>query len=61
MNYDMNKIIKAARSGEMNKVMENLNQKDAAKINELLKDNEKLKEILNSEQAKAIMERLKNG
>jgi|GEM_PF-6811786 len=45
----------------MNKVMENLNQKDAAKINELLKDNEKLKEILNSEQAKAIMERLKNG
>ncbi len=61
MNYDINKIMKAAKTGDMQDVMSKLNPNDAEKIKEILKDNAKLSEILNSDKAKAIMERLKNG
>lgn len=61
MNYDINKLMKAAQKGNMNDVMKTLNDSDAQKIKEILKDNKKLNEILNSEKAKSIMEKLKNG
>jgi predicted transcriptional regulator len=61
MNYDINKLMKAAQKGNMNDVMKTLNDSDAQKIKEILNDNKKLNEILNSEKAKSIMEKLKNG
>lgn len=61
MNYDINKLMKAAQKGNMNDVMKTLNDSDAKKIKEILNDNKKLNEILNSEKAKSIMEKLKNG
>lgn len=61
MNYDIDKMMKAARSGDMKDIMSKINPSDAEKIKELLKDNNKLNEILNSDKAKKIMERLKNG
>lgn len=61
MNYDINKLMKAAQKGNMNDVMKKLNDSDAQKIKEILNDNKKLNEILNSEKAKSIMEKLKNG
>lgn len=57
--------IEAAKKGDTNAVMQSLNEADRKKMKEILSDNEKIKNILNSEAAKNIMKILggdkKNG
>lgn len=57
--------IEAAKKGDTNAVMQSLNEADRKKMKEILSDNEKIKNILNSDAAKNIMKILggdkKNG
>ncbi len=68
MNNDFSKIdkntINAARRGDAEALMSNLSENDREKINDVLADKDKLKQILNSDAAKNIMKILggnKNG
>lgn len=74
LNETLNKIadgklskntIEAAKKGDTNAVMQSLNEADRKKMKEILSDNEKIKNILNSDAAKNIMKILggdkKNG
>lgn len=68
MNNDLNKIDKkvldAARRGDANAVLQNLNDDDRQKVQEVLSDNDKLKQLLNSEAAQKLIKFLggnKNG
>lgn len=59
MNNNFDKIDKktldAARRGDTNAVLGNLNDSDRKKIEEVLADKDKLKEILSSDAAKNLM------
>ncbi|MBR3968318.1 MAG: hypothetical protein IKJ93_01875 [Clostridia bacterium] len=59
MNNNFDKIDKqtldAARRGDTNAVLKNLNESDRKKIEEVLADQDKLKQILNSDTAKNLM------
>ena len=64
LNETLNKIadgklskntIEAAKKGDTNAVMQSLNESDRKKMKEILSDNEKIKNILNSEAAINIM------
>lgn len=59
MNNNFDKIDKktldAARRGDTNAVLGNLNDSDRKKIEEVLADKDKLKQILNSDAAKNLM------
>ena len=59
MNNNFDKIDKktldAARRGDTNAVLDNLNDSDRKKIEEVLADKDKLKQILNSDAAKNLM------
>ena len=59
MNNDFGKIdnntIDAARRGDTDAVMSNLSDADRKKVNEVLADKDKLKQILNSDAAKQLM------
>ena len=59
MNYDVDKMIKEAKSGK--DILSKLSREDAAKINAILNDNAALSKLLSSENAKALMEKIKNG
>lgn len=68
MNNDFGKIDKktldAAKRGDTNAVLQNLNDEDRKKVQEALADKDKLKQILNSDAAKKLMNFLggkKNG
>ena len=68
MNNDFGKIDKktldAAKRGDTNAVLQNLNDEDRKKVQEALADKDKLKEILSSDAAKKLMKFLggkKNG
>ena len=68
MNNDFGKIDKktldAARRGDKDAVLQNLNEDDRKKIEEVLADKEKLNKILNSDAAQKLMKILggkKNG
>ena len=68
MNNDFGKIDKktldAAKRGDTNAVLQNLNDEDRKKVQEALADKDKLKQILNSDVAKKLMKILggkKNG
>ncbi len=68
MNNDFSKIdkntIDAARRGDTDALMSNLSENDRKKINDVLADKDKLKQILNSDAAKNLMKILggnKNG
>lgn len=59
MNNDFSKIgkdtIEAARRGDTKAVMSNLSDSERKKVNEILANKDKLKEILNSDAAKQVM------
>ena len=59
MNNDFGKIdkntIDAARRGDTDAVMSNLSDADRKKVNDVLADKDKLKQILNSDAAKQLM------
>lgn len=59
MNNDFSKIgkdtIEAARRGDTKAVMSNLSDTERKKVNEILANKDKLKEILNSDAAKQVM------
>lgn len=59
MNNNFNKIDKktfdAARRGDADAVMNTLNDDDRKKVQEVLSDKDKLKQILNSDAAKNLM------
>ena len=59
MNNNFDKIDKttldAARRGDTSAVLKNLNDADRKKIEEVLADQEKLKQILSSDAAKNLM------
>lgn len=59
MNNDFNNInketIDAARRGDTDAVMSKLSESDRQKINEVLADKDKLKQILNSDTAQKLM------
>lgn len=59
MNNNFNKIdkdtIDAARRGDTDAVMSGLSDADRKKVNEVLADKDKLKQILNSDAAKQLM------
>ena len=62
-NFDK-KTIDAARRGDTNAVLQNLNDADRQKIQEALADKDKLKQILSSDAAQKLMKILggnKNG
>lgn len=69
MNNNFNNIDKstldAARRGDTNAILKNLNEEDKKKIEEVLADRDKLKQILNSDTAKQLFKILggdkKNG
>ena len=68
MNNDFHKIdkntINAARRGDAEALMSNLSEDDRKKINEVIADKDKLKQILSSDAAKNLMKILggnKNG
>ena len=48
-------IISAARRGDTASVLQNLNESDRKKVEEVLADEDKLKQILNSDAAKNLM------
>ena len=56
-NFDQidKKTLDAARRGDTNAVLGNLNDSDRKKIEEVLADKDKLKEILSSDAAKNLM------
>jgi len=58
MNNNFNNIDKstldAARRGDTNAILKNLNEEDKKKIEEVLADRDKLKHILNSDTAKQL-------
>ncbi len=53
-----NQIKNAAKSGDVNNMLKNADSKQKDKINSILNDPEKTKEILNSPQAQALMKLL---
>ena len=59
MDNNFNKIDKAtldaARRGDANALMQNLDDKDRKKVEEVLNDKDKLKQILNSPAAQNLM------
>ena len=59
MNSDFSKIGKdtldAARRGDTNAVLQNLNETDRKRIEEVLSDKDKLKQILSSDMAQNLM------
>ena len=59
MNNNFDKIdqttIDAARRGDTDALMSNLSNADRQKVQEVLKDKDKLKEILSSDAAKNLM------
>lgn len=68
MNNDLGRIdkntIDAARRGDTDAVMSNLSDSDRKKVNEVLADKDKLKQILSSDAAQQLMKILggnKNG
>ncbi len=61
MNLDISKLMKAAKAGDVDDLMKKINPSDAEKIKSVLNDKAKLDEILKSDKAKEIMEKLKNG
>lgn len=68
MNNNFDKLdkntIDAARRGDTNAVLSGLAESDRKKVQEVLADKEKLKQILNSDMAKNLMKFLggnKNG
>lgn len=68
MNNNFDKLnketIDAARRGDTNSVLKSLNQEDRKKIEDVLADQNKLKQILNSDAAQKLIKYLggnKNG
>lgn len=69
MSNNFNKIdkdtLEAAKRGDTNAILKNLNQNDRKKIEEALADKNKLQQILNSDAARKLMKILggdkKNG
>lgn len=61
MGYDMDKIIEQARKGNTKELLNNIKQSDAEKIKGILNDKEACQRLLDSEQAKKILEMLKRG
>lgn len=59
MNNNFNKINKntldAARKGDTNTVLQSLSDNDRKKVEEVLADKDKLKQILNSEAAQNLL------
>lgn len=59
MNNDFSKIdkntINAARRGDTDALMSNLSETDRQKVNEVLADKDKLKQILSSDAAKNLI------
>lgn len=59
MNNDFSKIdkktIDAARRGDTDAIMKNLSDTERQKVNEVLADKDKLKEILSSDAAQKLM------
>lgn len=53
-----NQIKNAAKSGDVNNMLKNADSNQKNKINSILNDPEKAKEILNSPQAQALMKLL---
>ncbi len=49
------KILDAAKQGDTNKILQNLNSDDRKKIEATLADREKLNQILNSEAAQNLL------
>ncbi len=52
------KIKSSVQSGNVNEILKNSSKNDAKKVEDILKDPEKTKQILNSPQAKAILKLL---
>lgn len=61
MGYDIEKMIENAKKGDTEKLLSSLSQSDAKRLKELIADKEATAKILESEQAKKIMEMLKRG
>lgn len=61
MGYDIEKLIENAKKGETDKLLSNLNKADAERFKKLIADKEATKRLLESDQAKKIMEMLKRG
>lgn len=55
LGVSSDKIRNAAEKGSVDDILKNSKSRDADKINAILKDPEKTKEILNSPQVKALM------
>lgn len=61
MGYDIEKLIENAKKGETDKLLSGLNKADAERFKKLIADKEATKRLLESDQAKKIMEMLKRG
>lgn len=63
MDNNLNKeaILKAAKSGNSDTLIKNLSSKDKETLNNILNDKQKLKEVLSSPQAAALLKILSGG
>ena len=63
MENNLNKetILKAAKSGNSDKLIKNLSSKDKETLNSILNDKQKLKEVLSSPEAAALLKILSGG
>ncbi len=61
LGVSSDKIKSAAQSGDVNQILKSSSRSDAKKVEEILKDPEKTKQILNSPQAKAILKMLEEN
>lgn len=55
---DKNAIREAISSGDMSRVLQNLNPKEVEKIQSIMNNKSQLEKILNSKQAQELMKRL---
>ena len=61
MNCSEEELRKAAEKGDISSILKNADSQTAAKAEQILNDPQKTREILESPQAKAILEMLRKG
>ncbi len=61
MDYDIDKIVEQARKGNTKELLSGMKEADAQKIKNILNDKDACQQLLQSEQAKKILEMLKRG
>lgn len=61
LNLSENELKSAAQKGNANRILKNADSKTQKMANEILSDPQKAKELLESPQAKAIIEMLRKG